>query len=115
MGGMNEAGLVVKVLMLAETSYPQVDNRPSISILQWIQYQLDNFSTTREVINSNSQVRILPSPAGYGMHYFVCDCAGNSASIEFLDGKLVSHTGESSYEQNLWRVCTILETTLHNK
>ena len=58
MGGMNEAGLVVETMMLEETEYPSPDSRPGIEILQWIQYQLDNFSTIEEVIASHSQIRI---------------------------------------------------------
>jgi choloylglycine hydrolase len=95
MGGMNEAGLVVELLMLTESVYPDSDSRPSISMLQWVQYQLDNFSTTEEVIESNSQLRILPPLAGPGMHYFVCDQAGNCATIEFLKGELVYRSGEN--------------------
>jgi penicillin V acylase-like amidase (Ntn superfamily) len=110
MGGMNESGLVVELLMLTETVYPDPDSRPSISMLQWVQYQLDNFSTTQEVIESNSQLRILPPLEGPGMHYFVCDRDGNCASIEFLDGEFVDHTGgtmpvkvltNSTYEDSL--------------
>jgi len=93
MGGINEAGLVVEVLMLTGTVYPEPDSRPSISVLQWVQYQLDNFSTTKEVIESDSHVRILQTFSSPGMHYFICDKEGRSASIEFLDGKLICHTG----------------------
>src|SRR4028119_599420 len=44
-GGMNEKGLVVELMWLEETEYPQKDSRPSIGVLQWIQYQLDNCQT----------------------------------------------------------------------
>src|SRR5258708_28633340 len=44
-GGMNEAGLVVENMWLDETKYPAPDSRPSINLLQWIQYQLDNCRT----------------------------------------------------------------------
>jgi len=94
MGGINEAGLVVEVLLLAETVYPEPDARPAISMLQWVQYQLDNFSSTREVIASDAHLRILSSHMAPGMHYFVCDQTGHCAGIEFLEGKLVSHTKE---------------------
>ena len=52
--GINEAGLVVEVLLLPETVYPEPDARPTVSLLQWVQYQLDNFSTTDEVIASDA-------------------------------------------------------------
>ena len=93
MGGMNEAGLVVETMMLEETEYPSPDSRPGIEILQWIQYQLDNFSTTEEVIESHSQIRIRESGEP-GCHFLVCDRTGNSATIEFIGRKLVYHTKE---------------------
>ena len=95
MGGINEAGLVVEVLMLTETVYPEPDSRPSISALQWVQYQLDNFSTIQEVVESNAQVRILQTVSGPGLHYFVCDRDGNSAIIEFLNGRFIYYTDEN--------------------
>lgn len=94
MGGMNEAGLVVESMMLAKTEYPAPDSRPSISSLQWIQYQLDNFSKVEEVIASDSQLRIRPE-RGPGIHYLVCDRMGECASVEFLHGNMVVHTNKT--------------------
>jgi len=94
MGGINESGLVVELLLLDDTEYPPQDSRPTVSMLQWIQYQLDKFSTTRQVIESNSRLRIARPLSDFGMHYFICDIEGNSAVIEFLDGKFVCYTGE---------------------
>ena len=93
MGGINEAGLVVETMMLEETEYPSPDSRPGIEILQWIQYQLDNFSTIEEVIESHSQIRIRQSGVP-GCHFLVCDRTGNSTTIEFIGGRLVYHTKE---------------------
>lgn len=93
-GGMNEKGLVVEVMILVETRYPKPDSRPIISSLQWIQYQLDNFSSVQEVIASDSDLRINPG-AGKGVHFLCTDREGNCASIEFLNGKLVCHTNEN--------------------
>jgi choloylglycine hydrolase len=91
-GGMNEAGLVVETMMLGDTEYPPLpDVRPEIGLYQWIQYQLDNFSTIEEVIDSNSRIRI---KAKIGAHFLVCDSTGNCATIEFLGGRLVYHTKE---------------------
>jgi len=93
-GGMNETGLVVQAMMLTETKYPAPDSRPAISRLQWIQYQLDNFSTVKEIIASDSILRISPG-GGSGPHFLCIDREGNYVSIEFLDGKLVYHTKET--------------------
>jgi len=94
LGGMNEEGLVVEVMWLDETEYPQPDSRPALDNLQWVQYQLDNFTTVDEVIGSDSAVRISPG-SGAKVHYLVSDRKGDCASIEFLDGKLVYHTAET--------------------
>lgn len=92
MGGMNETGLVVELMWLDETQFPQPDERPAAGgILQWIQYQLDNHSTVKEVIDSDNSIRITPS--SQPVHFLVADREGNAASIEFLEGKLVCHTG----------------------
>jgi len=95
MGGINEAGLVVELMMLVDTQYPEPDSRPYTNSLQWIQYQLDNFGTVEEVIASDSQLRIRGVPADYGNHYLVSDRNGSCASIEFLDGKLVYYANET--------------------
>jgi choloylglycine hydrolase len=91
-GGINETGLVVEILALYEAKFPPPDERPCIGHVQWVQYQLDNCSKVEEVIASDSQVRISKPPQVKGGHYLVCDKTGNCASIEFLNGKLVSHT-----------------------
>jgi len=94
-GGMNEAGLVVEQMMLFETKYPGPDSRPYTNDFQWIQYQLDNFSTVEEVIASDSKLRITDMLRGPGQHYLVGDRRGNCAAIEFINGKLVYHTEKS--------------------
>jgi len=91
-GGMNETGLVVEMMGLENTEYPGSDERPALMEIQWIQYQLDNYSTVEEVIQSNSQIRI--SQALSPLHFLVCDSSGNGAIIEFIDGKCVCHTGD---------------------
>ena len=90
--GMNETGLVITSLDLMGTKYPTPDRRPSMIMGQWIQYQLDNFSTVKEVIASGSKIRIRPeSPR---CHFLVCDRMGDSAIIEFIDGKMVCYTNK---------------------
>ncbi len=92
-GGMNEVGLVVEQMWLDETQYAEVDDRPEIGNLQWIQYQLDNFSSVAEVIAGDTQLRIVPN--GATIHYLVCDLSGACAAIEFLEGKMQAHSGET--------------------
>lgn len=91
-GGINEAGLVVEGLGLSEAKYPASDSRKVL--IAWIQYQLDNHATVKEVIESDKNVRIA---AGLPLtfHALACDQEGNVATFEFIDGVLVCHTGDA--------------------
>ncbi len=88
-GGMNEKGLVVEMMWLDGTGYPDEDNRPAVGVLQWIQYQLDNAATTAEVIASDTRLRI--NEKATPLHYLIADASGYVATIEFLNGKMVVH------------------------
>lgn len=90
MGGMNEAGLVVELMWMDGTEYPETDSRPALNTLLWIQYQLDNCSTVQNVIDTDSKVRI--SKSSVPIHYLIADRNGNSAVIEFIGGKMVYRT-----------------------
>lgn len=92
MGGMNEAGLVIELMWLDGTKYPAKDERPTLDVLEWIQYQLDISATTEEVLQNIENVRIEDRTP---LHYLVNDRNGNSATIEFLDGKLAAHAGDA--------------------
>ncbi len=49
--GVNEEGLVANLLWLAESKYPQIDNKqPALSISLWAQYVLDNYATVEEAV-----------------------------------------------------------------
>ena len=97
-GGMNEAGLVIESMGLFQNTpnrkYPEPDGRVSILAGQWQQYQLDNFATVKEVIESDALLRIRPQ-TGIHSHFIVSDKEGSCATIEFLDGKMVCHTNAS--------------------
>jgi len=91
-GGMNEKGLVVELMWLDGTRYPAPDERPSVDVLQWIQYQLDNCSSVEEIIATDSRLRIA-SKGSTPLHYLAADATGNAAAIEFLEGKMIIHKG----------------------
>lgn len=91
-GGMNEAGLVIELMWLDDTKYPAADLRPAIDVLEWIQYNLDTAATTQEVIKNADSVRIV---SRVNLHYLVNDKMGKSATIEFLNGKLMAHTAQN--------------------
>jgi choloylglycine hydrolase len=91
--GMNEAGLVIAEMMLTETRLPPADNLPVLSGSQWIQYQLDKSATVKDVIASQSLVRIEPSDwAGMASHFLLCDSTGAVAGIEWLNGQMIVYS-----------------------
>jgi len=98
--GINEAGLFMSSMSgegLAKDAYPEPDSRTPFGALSMLQYQLDNWSTVDEVIASFQSIRI-PRPkenveSAGTFHWLVADSRGKCASIEFLDGKVVCHTG----------------------
>src|SRR5262249_22522634 len=108
MGGMNEKGLVVELMWLDGSKFSEPDDRPSLQVLQWIQYQLYQNSKIWEVIGSDKIIRI--GSHGTPIHFLVADASGNAATVEFLNGKMVVHTGKelpfpvltnSTYEESL--------------
>jgi len=92
-GGINESGLVVEHMSLDETVYPFKDTRYAMGACQWIQFQLDNYSTIEEVMSSDTLLRIVDGVSKF--HYLITDHSGHTAAIEFLGGKMVCHTGKS--------------------
>lgn len=93
--GINEAGLAAGGLILRQAEYPVLDDRPSIFFLQWLQYQLDNFGSVREVLDHLPKIRIRPVIGGNGVHHFFCDRTGDAAVIEFLDGQARVYHGDN--------------------
>lgn len=92
-GGMNEAGLVITISMYDDTRYPRRDARPAVNVPQWIQYQLDTAATVDEVIASDKLVRIA-AVSKARVHFFVADRQGGCATIEFIRGKMMHHSGD---------------------
>lgn len=89
-GGMNERGLAIELMWLDETRYPDPDGRPGLGCLDWIQYQLDTHATVAEVVRHAGDLRVSSMAK---IHFLVCDKGGSCATVEFLDGKPVIHTG----------------------
>ena len=121
-GGMNEKGLVVELMWLDGTQYPEADERPALGVLQWIQYQLDNCSSIDELIATDKKIRIA-SKGTTPLHYLAADAMGSVATIEFLDGKMVVHKGNDlpfpvltndSYASSLEQTKTAMASTNGN-
>ena len=83
LGGINEAGLVVEQLFLGTSVFPESD-LPSLTELEWIQYQLDNYGSVDEVLSNLNRLRIRPLET---VHFIIADPCGQSMIIDFSDGK----------------------------
>ena len=83
-GGINDQGLVIEQLWLGSTEYQDNKNK-TISELEWIQYQLDQYSSVDEVIKNVNNLTIKPIAK---IHYFLADKNGVSAVIDFVNGKV---------------------------
>lgn len=114
--GMNEKGLVTNLLYLAESDYGKADpSRPQLSILAWPQYILDNFATVDEAVKALKKepfqivAPTLPNGRKAALHVAISDASGDSAILEYIDGKLVIHhdrkytvmTNSPTYDQQL--------------
>ncbi|MGD9803381.1 MAG: linear amide C-N hydrolase [Hyphomicrobiaceae bacterium] len=97
--GMNEVGLVANVLWLVESSYPKYDSKtPGLSLAAWAQYVLDNFSSVQEavdVLRKEPFTIVTDKVPGEErlatLHLSLSDASGDSAIIEYIDGKQVIH------------------------
>jgi len=88
-GGMNEAGLFIWE-MNEEAGYPKNDTLPKLCQMNWMQYILDNYSTTTEAIQCASEIEI----DGWGWHFFIGDATGEAAAVAFIKGDVVVYTGD---------------------
>ena len=99
--GMNEAGLVANVLWLVESTYPKYDGTtPGLTIAAWAQYVLDNFATVKDAVAAlEKEPFTIVTAAVPGedrlatLHLSLSDAHGDSAIIEYIDGKQVIHHG----------------------
>jgi penicillin V acylase-like amidase (Ntn superfamily) len=99
--GMNEKGLVVNELALAESNYGNPpEGAKVISLSTWPQYVLDNFATVGEAVaelrkeNFYVQTMVIGTGRKANMHLVISDASGDSAVFEYVNGKLVIHHGK---------------------
>lgn len=98
--GVNEKGLNANLLWLVESDYPNVQKskKPTLSISLWAQYVLDNFATVDEAIKFlEKEPFVVVSDQVPGenrlatLHLSISDASGDSAIVEYIDGKQVIH------------------------
>lgn len=100
--GVNEKGLMANLLWLVESEYPNVQTakKPPLSISLWAQYVLDNYATVHEAIQAlEKEPFIVVTDQVPGekrlatLHLSISDATGDSAIIEYINGKQVIHHG----------------------
>lgn len=101
--GMNELGLGGNMLYLAETDFGPLpaNDKPRISWTAWLQYVLSNFGTVKEAVEAMRTEPLYFVPVSFGpggaghptVHLSLSDPSGDSAIMEYLEGKLVIHHG----------------------
>lgn len=111
--GLNEAGLGAHLLYLTATDFGARDpGLPGIQAGLWAQYVLDNAATVSEALALLDKVQIVMVEArGHkaSVHLAIEDASGDSAIVEYIDGKPVVHhgpefrvmTNDPSYDQQL--------------
>lgn len=98
--GVNEKGLATNLLWLVESEYPDVKKnaKPPLSISLWAQYVLDNFATVDEAVKALEKEPFMivtdqvPGEKRLAtLHLSISDASGDSAIIEYINGKQVIH------------------------
>jgi choloylglycine hydrolase len=101
--GLNEKGLAANVLWLVESEYPPTpSDKPGLTIAAWAQYVLDNFATVSEAVEAlETEPFVIFTDAVPGeqrlatLHLSISDATGDSAIVEYIDGKQVIHHDRS--------------------
>lgn len=94
------------MLYLAETQFsPATDtSKPKISWTAWLQYVLSNYRTVSEAVAGMKEEPVYLVPVNFGpggsghatVHLSLSDPSGDSAIMEYLNGKLVIHHGRQN-------------------
>ena len=115
---MNEKGLVIDFLWLAESDYGEAkDGETTISLHQLGQYIVDTCASVDEVERNFKQIKLRPvitdddviSGAKMTMHLMITDKSGNNGVIEWIGGDMHFHkkqgrmvmTNDPGYEKML--------------
>jgi penicillin V acylase-like amidase (Ntn superfamily) len=99
--GINERGLAAHMLYFPPADYgPRDPAKPGVQAALWAQYALDNAATVEEALASLARIQVVKVEIEvHGqtqrgtVHLALEDATGDSAILEYLDGKLVVHHG----------------------
>jgi penicillin V acylase-like amidase (Ntn superfamily) len=111
--GLNERGLGAHMLYLHATDFgPRDASKGGLQAGLWAQYALDNAATVNEALDLLDKVQVVKvTTRGHeaNVHLALEDASGDSAIIEYIDGKPVIHhgrefrvmTNDPTYDQQL--------------
>jgi penicillin V acylase-like amidase (Ntn superfamily) len=95
--GINEAGLAMHMLYLNATDFgPRDTSKGGLQAGLWGQYLLDNAATVAEAVKLMEDIQVVMVEANghrANVHLAIEDASGDSAIIEYIDGKPVIHHG----------------------
>ncbi|PQO38623.1 linear amide C-N hydrolase [Blastopirellula marina] len=96
--GLNEEGFAVHALYLTATNYgPRDPKLPGVHAGLWAQYLLDNAKNVEEALQLAHEIQVVMVEAHgreASLHLAMEDASGDSAIIEYIDGKPVVHHGK---------------------
>lgn len=111
--GFNERGLSGHMLYLNAADFGERDPaKPGIQAGLWLQFVLDNAASVSEALGLLEEVQVVMTEAGGHkafVHMAIEDATGDSAIIEYIDGKPEVHhgreyrimTNDPTYEEQL--------------
>ena len=111
--GFNERGLGSHLLYLKATDFGLRDTRrPGLQATLWAQFVLDNAATVKEALAGLEAVQLVMAEVRgtqVTVHLAIEDASGDSAIIEYIGGKPVTHhgpehrimTGDPIYDEQL--------------
>lgn len=95
--GINERGLAAHGLYLTDTDVGERDpSRPGLQLGLWVQYVLDSAATVAEAValmDGFQPVMVAAEGREATIHLAIEDAGGDSAIVEYLDGRPVIHHG----------------------
>lgn len=95
--GLNERGLGAHILFFEAANFgPRDPSKPGLNGALWAQYVLDNAETVKEALDLLKNVQITLTEARgikTTIHLAIEDASGDSAIIEYIDGKPTIYHG----------------------
>ncbi len=88
MDGINEKGFFIGVLQLRRAETYQDTGKKKITTSVAIRAALDKAETVQDAINIFSAYDMQTARPGNDYHFFIADASGNSAVIEYFQGKM---------------------------